>query len=56
MKQVQLLGAEATSVRVQGTRGIGECNFPIWAAIDPGRHIRICGNPVETRVPAEETR
>ena len=31
----------------------GKCNVPIWAAIDPARHIRICGNPVEKVIPAE---
>ncbi|MGH7641709.1 MAG: hypothetical protein ACRENX_01600 [Candidatus Dormibacteria bacterium] len=24
----------------------GGCGFPLWAAIDRGKHIRICGNPL----------
>jgi len=34
----------------------GKCTFPIWAAIDPARHIRICERPVETGVPTGETK
>ncbi|HUY25517.1 MAG TPA: hypothetical protein VMV09_09505 [Candidatus Saccharimonadales bacterium] len=34
----------------------GKCNFPIWTAIDSARHIRICGNRLETGAPAGEAR
>jgi len=37
----------------QGDEG---CSFPYWAMIDPGRDIRICGNPIESGVPAGETK
>jgi len=32
------------------------CSFPYWAMIDPGRDVRICGNPFEQEIPADETK
>ncbi len=51
-------------VEVQGRQGSerrdppssGRCGFPVWAAIDRGRHIRICERPVEASMAAGESR
>lgn len=56
MNQVQLVEAVESSARVQEREATGQCNFPIWAALNPALHIRICGNLLESGVPVEETK
>jgi predicted ABC-class ATPase len=49
----QIRGQDGKRPKREDRQASGKCNFPFWDAIDPARHVRICGNPFETAVPAE---
>jgi len=52
----QIRGQDGVRPRPEERPVLGKCSFPVWAAIDPARHIRICGNPIESGVPAGEAK
>ncbi|MFZ0169303.1 MAG: hypothetical protein WAL64_07755 [Candidatus Dormiibacterota bacterium] len=52
----QIRGQDGIRPKREARPASGKCNFPLWAAIDPARHVRICGNPLESGVQAGETR
>jgi hypothetical protein len=52
----QVRGQDGSQPKRKERPAGGKCNFPIWAALDPARHIRICGNPFEIGAPAGETK
>jgi hypothetical protein len=52
----QIHGQHGMRPKREERPALGKCSFPLWAAIDPARHKRICGNPFETGTPAVETK
>jgi hypothetical protein len=52
----QIRGQDGLQPKHEEWSASGQCSFPLWAAIDPARLIRICGNPLESGVQAGETR
>jgi hypothetical protein len=52
----QVRGQDGSQPKRKERAAAGKCNFPIWAALDPARHIRICGNAFESDMPAGETK